>query len=397
MYTKEQIIDEMKRVAEQLGVNTLTRKTFEQNTMVPTSTIQYYLGSWSRALKEAGLEYEESSTDVNVVREPEDEDALLKELIRLHDQFGEPPTAALVESKSIFKYRHYAARWSSLSEAFLVARRRYPPEPEPAAEPDPPPEPDPLPEPAVVVSSRLQDNDSPLADPGETIPSNLADFSELGIAPPAEEPAFSGGVHNGADLDVGDMLNLDSPVRDEAEDDGDTGESVAVEVNIPDFEPVSLDEAEMISELPGGREQMKTHQTKTIKLIPQTIKPKLDRKKRRILGDPIDFRGLKFAPVNQLGVAYLFGLVSHELGYIIESIGAEPPQCEGKRCLDTDHNQWERVRIDVQVKSSDFETDGRGESDADVIVCWIHDWEDCHLEVLELRSILQLLEESGLE
>jgi len=41
---------------------------------------------------------------------------------------------------------------------------------------------------------------------------------------------------------------------------------------------------------------------------------------RPTYGDPIDFRGLRHAPVNEAGVIFLFGMVARELGYLVESV-----------------------------------------------------------------------------
>jgi len=38
-----------------------------------------------------------------------------------------------------------------------------------------------------------------------------------------------------------------------------------------------------------------------IKVLPETIKPKKSRMRRTVFGEPIDFRGLRFAPVNEQG------------------------------------------------------------------------------------------------
>lgn len=129
----------------------------------------------------------------------------------------------------------------------------------------------------------------------------------------------------------------------------------------------------------------------SIKVIPQTIKPKITKKRRIIFGEPIDFRGLRFAPVNEQGVVYLFGMISHELGFLIESIRTEYPDCEGKRCFDKEKNQWEHVKIEFEYRSSNFKEHGHDETNCDIIVCWIHDWENCPIEVLELRSTIQYL------
>ncbi|MCP4216587.1 MAG: hypothetical protein GY765_18190, partial [bacterium] len=65
--------------------------------------------------------------------------------------------------------------------------------------------------------------------------------------------------------------------------------------------------------------------------------------------------------------------------------------CEGKRCLDTEGNQWEQIKISFQYKSADFNAQELDEAECDIIVCWVHDWDECPLEVLELRSTIQLL------
>lgn len=135
--------------------------------------------------------------------------------------------------------------------------------------------------------------------------------------------------------------------------------------------------------------------TDDIKIIPTTIKPKAHKGKKIIFGEPINFRGLRFAPVNEQGVVFLFGMLSHELGYHIEIIRTDFPDCEGKRCFDKDKNQWEHIKIEFEYKSSNFKEHGHDENECDIVVCWVHDWKDCPLEVLELRSTIQQLNNSS--
>jgi hypothetical protein len=47
--------------------------------------------------------------------------------------------------------------------------------------------------------------------------------------------------------------------------------------------------------------------------------------------------------------------------------------------------------IKVEYQSSNFKSHGYDPAGADMIVCWIHDWLDCPLEVLELRSVIDKL------
>lgn len=107
-------------------------------------------------------------------------------------------------------------------------------------------------------------------------------------------------------------------------------------------------------------------------------------------GELIDFRGLRHAPINENGVIYLFGMVSQELGFMVEAVHAAFPDCEAKKHIG--ENRYQRVRIKFEYQSSDFKSHGYDPAGADMIVCWIHDWSDCPLEVLELRNEIQGLE-----
>lgn len=107
-------------------------------------------------------------------------------------------------------------------------------------------------------------------------------------------------------------------------------------------------------------------------------------------GELIDFRGLRHAPINENGVIYLFGMVSHELGFMVEAVHAAFPDCEAKRHIG--ENRYQRVRIKFEYNSGSFVSNGHDPAGADMIVCWIHDWHDCPLEVLELKSAIDRLE-----
>ena len=109
-------------------------------------------------------------------------------------------------------------------------------------------------------------------------------------------------------------------------------------------------------------------------------------------GAPINFRGLRHAPINEQGVVYLFGMVSSESGLIVEAVQSAFPDCEAKRCIDSRRNRWQRVRIEFEYFSSNFRDHGHDPSKCDVIVCWEHDWPESPLEVIELRTVIDQLE-----
>jgi len=274
MYSKEQILEEIKRIALICGTKSLKQNQFRKHSRISTSAVRYHFGSWNTAVTQAGL----SPIDpVEMIRNKETipDNDLLKDLIRLYNEYGKEPTASLVNAKGKYSERPYRARWNTLAAAFQIAARDF-----------------------------------------------QADLS----------PSPAAGVKS--------------------------------------MSPI-------ISE--------------TVRIIPATIRPKNEKKKRIVFGDPIDFRGLRFAPVNEQGVVYLFGMISQELGYHIESIRTEYPDCEGKRCFDKSNKQWEHIQIEFEYKSSNFKEHGHDPEGCDVIVCWEHDWSDCPIEVLELRNVIKLL------
>jgi hypothetical protein len=107
-----------------------------------------------------------------------------------------------------------------------------------------------------------------------------------------------------------------------------------------------------------------------------------------ITGEPINFRGMVYAPLNEAGVILLFARVMDDLGIIYESSPPGFPDMVGRRKVG---NAWQRVRIEFEYKSSNFKQHGHDPSKCDIIVCWEHDWPECPLEVIELRDIIRKL------
>lgn len=103
-------------------------------------------------------------------------------------------------------------------------------------------------------------------------------------------------------------------------------------------------------------------------------------------GEPIEFRGLRHAPINEQGVVFLFGMVSRELGFNIESVQQGFPDCEGKYLYDPKKTLWAKARIEFEFKSSNFKDHSHDSTQCDFIVCWIHDWPECPIDVIELKK-----------
>lgn len=117
-------------------------------------------------------------------------------------------------------------------------------------------------------------------------------------------------------------------------------------------------------------------------------------KKRRVVGEPINFRGVVWAPVNELGVVFLFGKIAHELGMYVEVIHPRYPDCIAKRYIGK--GKWEEVKIEFEFKSSQFRHDPK---ECDIIVCWEHDWKECpkDIEVIQLKEEIKKLDNFPVE
>ncbi len=76
-------------------------------------------------------------------------------------------------------------------------------------------------------------------------------------------------------------------------------------------------------------------------------------RRKRVFGDKINFKSLSCAPVNELGVVYLFGVLHDTFDLKIESIQAGFPDCIARRKIK--HNRWEEVRIEFEFESRSFE------------------------------------------
>ncbi|HET8891971.1 MAG TPA: hypothetical protein VFQ41_23945 [Candidatus Angelobacter sp.] len=97
---------------------------------------------------------------------------------------------------------------------------------------------------------------------------------------------------------------------------------------------------------------------------------------------------LAYAPVNELGVVFLFGWMAPQLGYVVHRIQPEFPDCEAMRRVGEDKCQL--VKIEFELESRNFLKHMHDIKGCDLIICWRHNWPECPLEVLELRKALSL-------
>ncbi|MGQ9617124.1 MAG: winged helix-turn-helix domain-containing protein [Spirochaetota bacterium] len=116
----------------------------------------------------------------------------------------------------------------------------------------------------------------------------------------------------------------------------------------------------------------------------------ISEKKRSIVGDPINFEGLIYGPLNENGVIFLFSKIHDRLGINIEAIQATYPDAKARRKT---ARGWEDVWIEFEYKSSQFKIHKHDPKECDIIVCWEHDWKECPIEVIELKYEIKKLKE----
>jgi hypothetical protein len=110
------------------------------------------------------------------------------------------------------------------------------------------------------------------------------------------------------------------------------------------------------------------------------------KKDRPVYGYPLAPTSLVHAPTNEMGVVYLFGMLSNQLGMVVTRLQAEFPDCEAMREVET--GRWQRLLVEFEYESRNFLTHKHDPNECDMIVCWVHNWPECpeHLEVLELSE-----------
>ena len=112
------------------------------------------------------------------------------------------------------------------------------------------------------------------------------------------------------------------------------------------------------------------------------------REDQPVYGTPLTFSPLTFAPTHEGGVLFLFGTMAEELGFAVLRIQPSFPDCEALR--EVSPGKWQWLRIEFELESRNFLAHGHPVKGCDMIVCWNHNWEDCPLEVVELRKIVGL-------
>ena len=129
-----------------------------------------------------------------------------------------------------------------------------------------------------------------------------------------------------------------------------------------------------------------------LEALQKGARPRVEAKRRklRIVGPRSQIPDLVYEPVNEMGVIFLFAKYHKELGIeYIEGIQQGFPDAFGRRRIG--RTEYEPVNIEFEYKSLDFKNHQHDPNQCDIIVCWEHNWPQCPLEVIELKSTVPKL------
>ncbi|HET9182026.1 MAG TPA: hypothetical protein VFP59_07830 [Candidatus Angelobacter sp.] len=136
--------------------------------------------------------------------------------------------------------------------------------------------------------------------------------------------------------------------------------------------------APWLSKPPGNTPEAES-QTQEPKNLPLPLLPD-----RRVYGSAFTTLPMSYAPVNEMGVVVLFGALARSLGFVISWIGSAFPDCEAMR--EVAPGRLQLVRIEFEYESRNFLKHLHNSAECDLIVCWVHNWPECPLEVVELSK-----------
>jgi hypothetical protein len=122
------------------------------------------------------------------------------------------------------------------------------------------------------------------------------------------------------------------------------------------------------------------------------FKPKLKRPTE--YGEKINLPILMHAPINEMGVVFLFAALCDKLGFSVDYITTKFPDCHAKRKLP--NGRWRSVSIEFEYLSKDLLKHSHDVNECDLILCWEDNWTDCPIEVISLKAELRKLALDGM-
>ena len=108
-----------------------------------------------------------------------------------------------------------------------------------------------------------------------------------------------------------------------------------------------------------------------------------------LYGAPLSPWSLLHAPINEMGVLYLLGALSPYVRLVVTRAQAPFPDLEVMR--EVEPGLWQRIPAELEYESRNFLIHGHDPDKVAMIVCWVHNWPECPVEVVELSAVLRRL------
>jgi len=108
-----------------------------------------------------------------------------------------------------------------------------------------------------------------------------------------------------------------------------------------------------------------------------------------VYGMPMVPLDLLLEPTNEQGVLFLFGAVSRKLGFGVVHVQSGFPDCRALR--EVEPGRCQMTNIELEMLSRNFVGHGHDLARIHLIVCWEHNWPECPIEVIELKTVVKRL------
>ena len=106
-------------------------------------------------------------------------------------------------------------------------------------------------------------------------------------------------------------------------------------------------------------------------------------------GAPLSPWSMLHAPINEMGVLYLLGALAPEVRLVVTRVQQPFPDLEVMR--EVEPGRWQRLPGELEFESRNFLIHGHDPDKVAMIVCWVHNWPECPVEVIELSAVLRKL------
>jgi hypothetical protein len=117
--------NELIRISKLLNSSSISQSEFEAHGNISVTTVRYTFGSWNTAIEAAGLMPNEPGRNLSHNKLRLDDDAYLREIVRLTEELGKKPTLSLLNAKGKYSVKPYRDRWGTFSEACDAAYHKF--------------------------------------------------------------------------------------------------------------------------------------------------------------------------------------------------------------------------------------------------------------------------------